>query len=107
MTHTLAYLGSEPEAAGWRLAGALALAPAAGEETAAFAQARAAASLVIVSGEVARALPAPVLEAALAALKPLLLILPDDGEALPLDPAERVRRQLGLEADAPAVAGTQ
>lgn len=107
MTHTLAYVGNAHDAAGWRLVGALALAPAAGEEAAAFAHARAQASMVLIGGEVARALPTPVLEAALAALQPLLLILPDEGKALPFDPAERVRRQLGLEPDAPATAGTR
>jgi hypothetical protein len=43
-----------------------------------------------------------VLEPALAALQPLVLVLPDAGDAPPppFDPAERVRRQLGLEAGA-------
>jgi vacuolar-type H+-ATPase subunit F/Vma7 len=107
MKHTLAYLGNELEAAGWRLAGALALTPDRGAEAAAFERARAEASLVLVSAAFARALPAPLLESALAALQPLVLVLPDDGGAPPFDPAERVRRQLGLEADAPPVAGAR
>jgi vacuolar-type H+-ATPase subunit F/Vma7 len=102
MTATVAYVGNEIDAAGWRLAGALTLVPAAGGERAALAEARAAAALVLVAGEVARALPAECLEPALAALQPLLLVLPDEAGARPhaLDPAERVRRLLGLEAEA-------
>jgi|GEM_PF-5659836 len=101
MTATVAYIGNELDAAGWRLAGALTLVPAAGDERAALAQARSAAALVLVAGEVARALPGDCLEPALAALAPLLLVLPDEAGARPhaLDPAERVRRLLGLEAE--------
>lgn len=103
---SLAYIGNPLDAAGWRLAGALALSPAAGGEAQALDEARRSAAIVLVSSEVARALPLEVLEPALAALQPLLLVLPDDSSAHPLaiDPAERVRRQLGLEAD-PAGAG--
>lgn len=100
--HTVAYLGNALDAAGWRLAGALTFTPAAGEAVTALAAARQAAALVLLDGETAGALPPDVLEPALAALRPLLLVLPEAGDAPPpaFDPGERVRRQLGLESAA-------
>ena len=93
----LAYVGNAVDAAGFRLAGARVYSPAAGEETAALAHARDIAQVVLLSSEVAAALPRGELEAALAAVQPLAAILPEVGEISPLDPAERVRAQLGLE----------
>jgi vacuolar-type H+-ATPase subunit F/Vma7 len=93
----LAYIGDAVEAAGYRLAGARAYAPAPGEEAAALAQARGLAQVVLLSRGVAAALPRGDLEAALAALQPLVAIVPEGGGISPLDPAERVRAQLGLE----------
>jgi vacuolar-type H+-ATPase subunit F/Vma7 len=93
----LAYVGDAVDAAGYRLAGARVFSPAAGEETAALGHARSAAQVVLLSREVAAALPRSALEAALAALQPLLAIVPEGGEISPLDPAERVRAQRGLE----------
>lgn len=108
MKHTLAYLGNEHDAAGWRLAGALAIAPEAGDEAAAFERALRAASLLLLSSEVAAALPPALLEPALAALQPLVLVLPEAGRGpLVLDPAERVRRQLGLEPERDDAAETR
>lgn len=93
---TVAYLGSAPEAAGFRLAGALT--PATGTVADAFELALAQAAVVIVAAEVAAEIPAARLEAALARSAPLVVIAPQRGEPPhPLDPAERVRRQLGLE----------
>ena len=93
----LAYVGDAVDAVGYRLAGARVYSPAAGEEAAALAQARGMAQVVLLSREVAAALPRAALEAAQAALQPLVAIVPEDGEISPLDPAERVRAQLGLE----------
>ena len=93
----LAYVGNAVDAAGYRLAGARVYAPAAGEEAAAMAQARDIAQVVLISREVAAAMPRGELEAALVALQPLAAIVPEGGETSPLDPAERVRSQLGLE----------
>lgn len=93
----LAYVGDAVEAAGYRLAGARVFTPAPGEEAAALAQARETAQVVLLSPAVAAALPRGTLEAAQAALQPLLAIVPGDVEVSPLDPAERVRTQLGLE----------
>jgi len=94
----LAYVGDAFDAAGFRLAGARVFSPAPGGEAAALAQARSVAQLVLLSAEAAAALPRGDLEAALAALQPLVAIVPGAGGAVsPLDPAERVRAQLGLE----------
>jgi vacuolar-type H+-ATPase subunit F/Vma7 len=97
----LAYLGDLQDAAGWRLAGAYAVTPAPGGEAPALTALLGTASVVLMSSAVARALPADVLEPALTALHPLVLVLPDDSGGLTaeIDPAERVRRQLGLEQD--------
>lgn len=93
----LAYVGDAVTAAGFRLAGARVFSPAPGAEGEALAQARATAEVVLLSAQVAAALPRGELEVAQAALQPLLAILPEGGEISPADPAERVRAQLGLE----------
>jgi vacuolar-type H+-ATPase subunit F/Vma7 len=93
----LAYVGDAVTAAGFRLAGARVFSPAPGAEAAALAQARGAADVVLLSAQVAEALPRGELEAAQAALQPLLAIVPKGGTISPADPAERVRAQLGLE----------
>jgi len=107
MKTTLAFIGNELDAAGWRLAGAAVLTPMPGAEAQAFDAVRGSAAVVLVGNAVARALPPDMLEPALAALQPLVLVLPDDRDAGPLaiEPAERVRRQLGVEGDVSAPAG--
>lgn len=93
------YLGDEVSAAGWRLAGAEVRTPAAGEEAAALAWARACAPLVLVSARVARGVGDAAMQHAAAALAPLLLVVPDLQGGTPLpDLAARLRGQLGLEA---------
>jgi vacuolar-type H+-ATPase subunit F/Vma7 len=92
------YLGDEVTAAGYRLAGAQVRVPAPGEAAAAFAEARALAPLVLVSAAVAIRIDAAQLRAALTALQPLVLIVPDArGEVPRPDLAARLRGQLGLE----------
>jgi hypothetical protein len=93
----LAYLGEAVDAAGYRLAGALVLSPKPGAEAAALAQARAGARVVLLSPQVAEALPRAELDAALAALQPLTAIVPGRDGAIAVDPSERVRAQLGLD----------
>ncbi len=95
---TVAYLGDAAEAAGFRLAGAVAMTPAPDEVDAAFARALASARVVIVGARCAQQLAPSRLEAALMKTQPLVLIVPA-GPAHPLDPAARVARQLGLETD--------
>ena len=92
------YLGDAVSAAGYRLAGALVRTPPAGEEAAALAWARAHAPLVLLSSSVASHIGEAVLRAALSALAPLVLIVPDLHGEVPLpDLAARLRSQLGLD----------
>lgn len=86
------------EAAGWRLAGAHALCVSADDAAQGLAAARRTAAMIVLSPRFATQLPAAELDAALAALQPLTVILPSE-PLLPADPAERVRRQLGLESE--------
>jgi vacuolar-type H+-ATPase subunit F/Vma7 len=92
------YIGDEVSAAGFRLAGARVNVPEPGRESAALADARASAPLVLVSAAVATRIPEVEMRRALAALAPLALIVPDlRGEAQVPDVAARLRHQLGLE----------
>lgn len=95
---TLAYVGEPPEAAGWRLAGALAYAPSPAEDDvlAAFDDACAHAAIVMITPAIAALLPPVQLDAALARTLPLVLIEPTPVPPA-FDPAERARRQLGVE----------
>jgi vacuolar-type H+-ATPase subunit F/Vma7 len=93
----IAFVGDAVTATGYRLAGVTVHVPGAGEEVDAFERARAAAEVVLVASETARHIPVARLEAAMAALSPLVLVIPDaSGGAPPVDPAASVRRQLGL-----------
>jgi len=93
------YLGDEVTAAGYRLAGAHVRVPTPDEAGAAFDEARALAPLVLVSAAVAAHIDAGQLRAALTALQPLVLIVPDArGEVPRPDLAARLRGQLGMEA---------
>jgi vacuolar-type H+-ATPase subunit F/Vma7 len=92
----LAFVGDALAAAGFRLAGVRAFVPPSGEERAAFAQALATAAAVFVTPAVAAKLDPAELERALAAGAPLVAIVPGE-TPLACDPAERVRRQLGIE----------
>lgn len=93
------YLGDEVSAAGWRLAGAQVLCPAAGSEAQALAMALQQAPLVLVSAAVAARLPQRTLAPALAGLAPLVMLVPDVDGQVPLpDLAAQLRAQLGLEA---------
>jgi hypothetical protein len=93
-----AYVGSAIESAAFRLIGARCWSPSPGEESAAVRAALRAAESVFITGAVAQCLPRAELDVALAAGRPLLVIIPAaDGEPCALDPAERARAQLGLE----------
>lgn len=92
-----AYLGDALHGAGFRLAGGLAWTPAPGTEAAALRQACARAQAVLIAAEVAARLPPAQLAAALAAGAPPVAIVAGGDGASPLDPAQRVRAQLGLE----------
>lgn len=91
------FLGDEATAAAFRLAGLRVRVVAAGDEAAAFAQARVEAALLLLSADYAGRLPAATLRAALEAGQPPLLVLPGRAGELPAgDPADAVRRLLGL-----------
>jgi len=93
------YLGDEVTAAGFRLAGVQVRVPAPDQAGTAFAEARALAPLVLVSAAVAAHIDAAQLRAALIALQPLVVIVPDArGEVPRPDLAARLRGQLGMEA---------
>lgn len=92
-----AFIGDELSAAGFRLAGARVQVPERGAETAALATALADASLVLVSADVAARIDSGALRDAMAALSPLVAIVPDaQGEVALPDLAARLRTQLGL-----------
>jgi vacuolar-type H+-ATPase subunit F/Vma7 len=92
------YLGDEVSAAGFRLAGLQVRMPQRGDETAALSAARADAPLVLVSATIAARVAERELRTALAALTPLVLVVPDIDGATPVpDLALRLRIQLGLE----------
>lgn len=97
--HPPVYLGDEVTAAGYRLAGVQVRMPERDAADAAFGEACAIAPLVLVSAATAMHIDAARLRAALAALQPLVLIVPDaQGAVARPDLAARLRGQLGMEA---------
>jgi vacuolar-type H+-ATPase subunit F/Vma7 len=96
---TIAYLGDEVSAAGYRLAGARVRTPAPEEARTALAEACGQAQLVLLSSRLAAAIGEQPLRAALSAMSPLVLIVPDPEGGVPVpDLAARLHAQLGLEA---------
>jgi vacuolar-type H+-ATPase subunit F/Vma7 len=93
------YLGDEVSGAGYRLAGVRVRTPGPGEAAAALAGACSEAPLVLVSSAVAADIGERSLRAALSALAPLVVVVPDlEGDVPVPDLAARLRAQLGLEA---------
>jgi len=91
------FVGDATSAAGFRLAGVHTIVPAPGRERAALRAARDDAPLVLLAASVAARLPAAELSAALAALTPIVAVVPDiTGSAAPPDLAARLKAQLGL-----------
>ena len=96
---TPVFVGDEVTAAGYRLAGARVRVPAAGDEAAALAAARAEAPLVLITAACAARVDTGALRVALAALAPLVVgVAEAQRGAMPPDLAARLRGQLGLEA---------
>jgi vacuolar-type H+-ATPase subunit F/Vma7 len=92
------YIGDELTGAGFRLAGAQVLQPAAGEEAASLTRAQCDGQLILVSADVAARIPGASLDAALAALAPLTLVVPDLLGRQPVPSrAQRLRRRMGME----------
>ncbi len=93
------FIGDELSASGFRLTGIATLVPKPEAVGAAFEEAISRGSLVIVTADVARHIPAPLLEAAMLAEAPTLAIIPDVlfRAAVP-DLTRRLRSVLGIEA---------
>ncbi len=93
------FIGDEISAAGFRLAGVDVRVPPRGEETEALREARERAELILITARCAGRIPQEILNRALAALFPLVLIVPDvRGEEMPPDLVSRLRAQLGMES---------
>jgi vacuolar-type H+-ATPase subunit F/Vma7 len=93
------FIGDEVTAVGFRLAGASVQVPDRDRVPEVFDHARQEADLVLITAEYARALPAGLLDEALRAIHPLVLVIPDArGKASPPDMVHRMRAALGLEA---------
>jgi len=92
------YVGEEVNGAGFRLAGARVRVPEPGRAAEALDEAREQAPLVLVSAAVAAEIPEARLAAAVAAIVPLTLVVPDPVGGTPMpDLAKRLRGQLGME----------
>ncbi len=92
------YVGDEVNGAGYRLAGAQVRVPEPGRAAEALEEARAQASLVLVSAALVAQIPAGRLASAVAEISPLTLVVPDPAGGAPVpDLAKRLRRQLGME----------
>ena len=90
-------IADEVSALGWRLAGAQTLIAAEQSVTERFAEARHDADLILITADLARHLPDPVLEAALLAEKPLLVVIAGvAGGSEPPDVEKEVQRVLGI-----------
>ena len=98
MSASTIFLGDELSAAGFRLAGVDARVPSTGDEASWLEQALKEARVVLLGTRCARAIAPVALEAALALLSPLVILVPEwDGTQLAAEPANKVRRVLGLE----------
>ena len=92
------YLGDELSAAGFRLCGVETRVPSPGDEADCLEQALQQARVVLLGYRCASRIPSATLEAALALVSPLVMVLPDwDGTEPASDPATRVRHVLGIE----------
>lgn len=99
MSSTSVFVGDELSAAGFRLCGVEARVPAPGDEAGCLQKALKEARIVLLGARCAKAIPPAALEAALALLSPLVMVVPDwDGTQLAGEPANKVRQVLGLDA---------
>jgi vacuolar-type H+-ATPase subunit F/Vma7 len=96
MRDTILFVGDELSAAGYRLAGIATVVPPAGAEAEAVRHAREQAEVVLLTSRCAAAIPRRLLEPWLAALRPLLLMVPDVRGATPVpDLAAALRTEMG------------
>lgn len=91
------FIGDRLSAAGFRLGGAVVKTPESGMEASVFRTALEGSELVLLTAEVAACLPEALLNDALVASEPLVLVIPDvRGSSEPPDIADSLRRQLGM-----------
>lgn len=94
----IVFIGDELTATGFRLTGVETMTPEAKDAASAFAAARARCALLLVTAEVARAIPSDALDAALLADRPIVAIVADvNGRAEPPPLAARAKAILGIE----------
>ena len=99
MSLTSIFVGDELSAAGFRLCGVDVRVPSPGGEADCLHKALKEARIVLLGSRCAEAIPPAALEAALALLSPLVMVVPDwDGTQLAGEPANKVRQVLGLDA---------
>lgn len=99
MSSASIFLGDELSAAGFRLCGVDARVPSPGDEAGCLKTALTEGRIVLLGFRCAKAIPPAALEASLAMLSPLVMVVPDwDGTQLASEPASKVRRVLGLDA---------
>jgi vacuolar-type H+-ATPase subunit F/Vma7 len=92
------FIGDEITALGFRLAGVTVETPGRGEVEAVLERARASAAVVLLSAELASALPGPTLAALLSSIAPLTLVVPGaTARAAVPDFHRQWRRRLGVE----------
>lgn len=92
-----AFIGDEVSAAGFRLAGVEVHVPSRGQAAALFRRLLGEVPMVLITAEVSAWLPREELHRAIAADRPLVLVMPDvRGRAQPRDIAAALRRQLGM-----------
>jgi len=93
------FIGDELTATGFRLTGVETLTPVPAAVAEAFVDSRRRASLVLLTAETARLLPAETLKAALLAERPPVSIIPDAlGRVEPAPLVRRIRTVLGIES---------
>jgi len=91
------FIGDRLSATGFRLGGAVVSTPEPGMEATAFRAALEDSELVLVTAEVAAKLPDALLDKAMVAGDPLVLVIPDVRDIHePPDIAASLRRQLGM-----------
>lgn len=92
-----AFIGDEVSACGFRLAGVATHSPAPTEAANLFRRLRAEAALILVTQEALAWVGEAAVQAAVAAGRPLVLVIPDvRGQSRPPDLGEAIRRQLGM-----------
>jgi vacuolar-type H+-ATPase subunit F/Vma7 len=93
------FIGDELTASGFRLGGARVHIADDVDVEEAFENAAAGADLVLISAHCVALLPADTLAAALSALRPLVMVVPDATGTQPPDVAKHVRHTLDLEQE--------